>query len=433
MRQNKLIVFFTSAIVILLFNVQINATGGYFRHGYGVKYSAMAGSGVALSLSSIGFATNPASLAFLGTRYDINAAYFSPIRSYEVIGTPSGFPGTFGLVPGTVESGSKGFPIPSIAANWQLGNYSFGLGVVANGGMNTDYPTATFYDPTSPGTGVNLEQAIIGVTFAIKLNKNNAFGITGLYGYQRFAAKGLLSFAGFSSDPAALTGNRHSISTGFGVRFGYMGKLSKYISIGASYQTKMSMGKFDEYKGLFAEKGGFDIPANWVAGISVNASNNLTLNFDVQQILYSGVKSISNPMNLKTNSPMTPTGAPNPNFKPLGNAAGWGFGWQDIFVYKFGGMYKINKDWTLMFGYSYGQQPIPNSEVLFNILAPGVEQQHITFGFTKKIGRSNEFSMAIMYAPNTSVTGPNPLEAPGQQNIKIEMKQFQVEFGYAFH
>ena len=433
MRTNKLISILTLFITFLLLNIQISATGGYLRHGYGVKYSAMAGSGVALSLSSLGFATNPASLAFLGTRYDINAAYFSPSRSYEIIGAPSGFPGTFGLVPGKIESDSKAFPIPSMAANWGLGNFAFGLGVVANGGMNTDYPTATFYDPTSPGTGVNLEQAIIGLTFSIKLNRDNAIGVSGLYGYQRFAAKGLLSFAGFSSDPTALTGNRHSTSTGFGVRFGYMGKLSKDVSIGASYQTKMSMGEFDEYKGLFAEKGGFDIPANWVAGISVNASSNLTLNFDVQQILYSGVKSIANPMDLKTNSPFLPTGAPNPNFKPLGDTDGWGFGWQDIFIYKFGGMYKVNTDWTLMFGYSYGQQPVPESEVLFNILAPGVVQHHITFGFTKKIGRSNEFSMSFMYCPNNSVTGPNPLEAPGQQNIKLEMKEFQVEVGYAFN
>ena len=412
MKNNKLISFFIMFITILLFNIQISATGGYLRHGYGVKYSAMAGSGVALSLSSIGFATNPASLAFLGTRYDINAAYFMPSRSYEIIGAPSGFPGTFGLVPGKIESDSKGFPIPSMAANWGLGNFAFGLGVVANGGMNTDYPTATF---------------------SIKLNRDHALGVTGLYGYQRFAAKGILSFAPFSSDPTALTGNRHSTSTGFGVRIGYMGKLSKDVSIGASYQSKMSMGEFTEYKGLFAEKGGFDIPANWVAGISINATNNLTLNFDVQQILYSGVKSVGNPMDLKTNSPFTSTGAPNPNFKPLGDAAGWGFGWQDIFVYKFGGMYKVDADWTLMFGYSYGQQPVPETEVMFNILAPGVVQHHITLGFTKKIGRTNEFSMAFMYAPKTSVTGPNPLEVPSAQNIKLEMSQFQVELGWAFN
>jgi len=419
MRKNNLITLFTILITILLLNIQISATGGYLRHGYGVKYSAMAGSGVALSLSSIGFATNPASLAFLGTRYDINAAYFSPSRNYEIIGAPSGFPGTFGLIPGTVESDSKGFPVPSMAANWQLGPYAFGLGVVANGGMNTDYPTATFFDPTSPGTGVDLEQAIIGATFSIKLNRNHAIGVTGLYGYQRFAAKGLLSFSGFSSDPTALTGNRHSTSTGFGVRFGYLGKLSKYISIGASYQTKMSMGEFDEYKGLFAEKGGFDIPANWVAGISVKPSKKLTLNFDLQQILYSDIKSIGNPL------------LPNLMTSRLGDTNGAGFGWQDIFVYKFGGMYKINKDWTLMFGYSYGQQPVPDSEVLFNILAPGVVQNHITFGVSKKIGRSHEINFSFMYAPNTSVTGPNPLEAPGKQNITIEMNQFQVEVGYS--
>ena len=46
-------------------------------------------------------------------------------------------------------------------------------------------------------------------------------------------------------------------------------------------------------------------------------------------------------------------------------------------IFKFGIMYKLPEMWTLYGGYSYGQQPIPEAEVLFNILAPGtVEQSH---------------------------------------------------------
>ena len=44
----------------------------------------------------------------------------------------------------------------------------------------------------------------------------------------------------------------------------------------------------------------FDIPASWQAGVAVMPNKELTLMLDVQQILYSGVKSIANPLDLLT-------------------------------------------------------------------------------------------------------------------------------------
>jgi long-chain fatty acid transport protein len=46
-------------------------------------------------------------MVFLGQRYDLGIEVFNPNRQFSVTGSPSGFPGTFGLAPGTVESGSK--------------------------------------------------------------------------------------------------------------------------------------------------------------------------------------------------------------------------------------------------------------------------------------------------------------------------------------
>jgi long-chain fatty acid transport protein len=182
------------------------------------------------------------------------------------------------------------------------------------------------------------------------------------------------------------------------------------------------MPKFDKYAGLFAEQGDFDIPANWTAGIAVLATPDLTFALDVQQILYSGVKSINNPFrpaDLQTG-------------KLLGTADGPGFGWEDMTVVKFGVQYEGGNGWAWRGGYSYGKQPIPTSEVLFNILAPGVVEHHITLGASKAISPSNEISLALMTALSKSVTGPNPLEEPGQQTIEIEMNQWELEVGFSF-
>ena len=422
-------------ITILFFLTTSYATDGYFRHGYGIKYSALAGSGVAVSLSSLGAISNPAGIVYLdgNSRFDINVAMFSPDRQYTVNGAPSGYPGTFGLAPGTISSDSKTFFFPTLGAAWKINkDMVIGLAAYGNGGMNTNYPTATFGDPTSPGTGVNIEQMFVAATYAIKLSNEHAIGVSAIFGWQRFAAQGLLSFAGFSSDPTALTGNVHSVASGFGGKIGYQGQFGKMVRFGASYQTKIYMSEFKEYQGLFAGAGDFDVPSTWTAGIAVMPNEQWTLLLDFQQILYSGVKSVGNKMDLMTNSPMTPTGTPNPNFQALGTDGGWGFGWKDVSVVKFGVMAKAGNGWTIMGGYSYNTQPIEGSQIMFNILAPAVVQNHITLGFSKEFNKSNELNFGLMYAPAGKVSGANPLEAPGAQTIELQMSQFQVEVGYAF-
>lgn len=418
--------------VSIMFTTISMATDGYFRHGYGIKYSALGGAGSALSLSSTGAISNPAGIAFLNSGFSVDLSFFSPIRSYTITGNPSGFPGTFGLTPGKYESNSELFIFPTLGANFKLGEkFAVGLVGYGNGGMNTDYGNRVFYDPFSAETGVNIEQMFVGASLAFEFAKGHAVGVAPLFGFQRFSAKGLISFAGFSSDPSSLSGNSVSTATGFGARVGYQGKLFPFLSIGGSYQTKISMSPFERYKGLFAQKGDFDVPASWNAGIAIHASEKLTLAADVQQILYSGVRSVANKMDLTVNSPALPNGSPNPNFQPLGSEEGWGFGWKDITVIKAGLMFKPTMDWTFMAGFSQGKQPFDEKEVLFNILAPAVVEQHFTFGFSKKF-EDREMNVAFMYAPNGSVEGSNILEAPNKQKIKLEMSQWQLEFGYSF-
>jgi len=99
---------------------------------------------------------------------------------------------------------------------------------------------------------------------------------------------------------------------------------------------------------------------------------------------------------------------------------------------KLGVMFSGFCGWDLMAGYSVGQNPINEQNVMFNILAPAVVENHVTFGISKDIAKNHELTVAFMYAFEKSVTGPNPMEAPNQQTIEIGMKQWQVEIGYAF-
>lgn len=408
-----------AALVLGLAAAPAFATNGYFAHGYGTHYKGMAGAGAALHLNSLGPATNPAAAAFLGERIDASLALFNPNRFYTVTGNPSGYPGTFGLTPGEVESDSRYFPVPSFGGNWDAGKKgAFGFALYGNGGMNTNWPTATFY-AKSP-TGVNLSQMFAGLTYAVRLADKHAVGVTAIGALQWFKAEGVGSFAPFSSNPTNLSDRGNSYSSGAGFRVGYMGEWSKSFSFGASYQTKTWMSDLEEYAGLFAEQGGFDIPANWVAGIAFKPTENVDIALDVQQVLYSGVASIANPL------------LPNLMQSPLGTDAGAGFGWEDMTTIKGGVQLRAGEGWTWRAGYSYGSQPIPDSEVLFNILAPGVIEQHLTVGFSKVVKGSQEISIAITRAFSKKVTGPNPLEVPGLQSIELKMDQWDFELGWSF-
>jgi hypothetical protein len=57
---------------------------------------------------------------------------------------------------------------------------------------------------------------------------------------------------------------------------------------------------------------------------------------------------------------------------------------------------------------------------------------HATFGLSKIVGHGKEVSLAVTHAFSNTVTGPNPLEAPGRQQIGLEMNQWDFQIGYAF-
>ena len=254
---------------------------------------------------------------------------------------------------------------------------------------------------------------------------------------QRFIAQGLEAFAPFSSDPNNLSGNRKSDSFGAGLKVGYQGEVTKGIRLGVSYQSKISMTEWDEYKGLFAEGGDFDIPSTYSIGASFDVGSTGVIVADIQQINYSDVASISNPINnLLTNcipagfNPSDPTaGATGAGC--LGNSAGGGFGWEDMTIFKIGYQIDVSEKHTVRIGYSHADQPVPESETFFNILAPAVIEDHITAGWTMKVGTNQEFNLAGMYAPSNSVKGDNPIDG-GSTQIEIQMTQWDIQAGWAW-
>jgi len=277
---------------------------------------------------------------------------------------------------------------------------------------------------TGQRTGINLEQLFIAPTFAYKINKNHAVGVTLNLVYQRFRADGLGGFAPVSSSPTNLTDKGVDTSTGWGVRIGYTGNLTDAVTVGATYQSRTWMSKFSDYKGLFANQGEFDIPENYGIGIAVKATPKLTIAADIQQINYGDIASVSNPL------------LPNLFLSPLGTDNGAGFGWRDMTVFKLGASYAWSEKLTLRAGVSTTRQPIPKSETMFNMIAPGVIENHLTLGATWAVSPASELSVSYMHGFSKKVKGSGsfPFAPPGvvEANIKMYQDSLGIAYGLKF-
>lgn len=249
------------------------ATNGYFSHGYGVKSQGMAGVGIALPQDGLAAATNPAGTAFVGDRFDIGASWFRPDRGAEIVGNGAGLNGSYAA------NDSRDFVIPELGYVRQLSpQVAAGVAIYGNGGMNTDYGNNPFKAFGASGSaGVNLEQLFVSPSLAYKFNENHAIGLAVNFAYQRFSAKGIAPFAAASSSGGDFTDRGTDSSTGWGLRLGYTGKLTPALTVGATWAAKTRTGNFDKYKGLFAEQGGFDIPANYGVGVAWQATPALVL------------------------------------------------------------------------------------------------------------------------------------------------------------
>ncbi len=382
------------------------ATNGYFSHGYGTKAKGIGGAGVAFPQDSLASATNPAGMVQVGDRLDAGGAYFAPNREYE---TTNGFVAT-----PSQESGSKSFLIPHFGYNMRLDpDSSVGVAVYGNGGMNTDYADPVF---GSGEAGVNFEQLFVNVSYAMNLD-SLALGVSGILAYQTFEAKGIENFAGFSADSTKLTDNGEDTSTGFGLRLGVSMEVAEGITVGAAYQPVMDMSPFDSYAGLFAEQGDFDIPSNYAVGAAWK-SGQLAVAFDYMVINYTDVASVSNSVNSILTGSL------------LGDSDGPGFGWEDITVIKIGAAYTLSDAWTIRGGINHGDNPIPEGETLFNILAPGVVEDHITAGFTWTLSPDSELNFAFMHAFEGSTTGDHPAGlGGGTTTITMDQNEFELSYG----
>ena len=413
----------------------------------------MGGASISFFRGPLSGAINPASLLHVDPSFEVALMGFLPQRGATL--------DTSGLLVGEeveVESENPFFLAPNFAISWRLSSkIALGLSFYSSGGMNTEYRTnlyhKSFSQPISlfsaaaagvqgaepngrehqtvkaallnaPHTGtlgVNLEQGVFTPTLSYRWSEELSLGASLLIGAQRFSAQGLGDFVSFSNSPLALTDNGGDISLGLGARLGLSYNPQPWVRLGVVASSKVYMSAFENYQGLFAGEGNFDIPAHFGLGVALSPLPNLHLSADVTHIMYEGVESLSNPGPTADQLLTGFNQALNNGFKaqlqgiavpvnegaisPLGTEEGYGFGWESVWVGKLGLAYDVTPHFTAMLGYAYGQNPVGPEDVLFNLIAPAVVQHHITGGLSAVISPRRTLTFSYQYVPYAEVKG----------------------------
>ena len=395
------------------------ATNGYFVHGAGQSAKGAGGAGIAYPQDSLAAGQNPAGMSFIGNRADGGLEVFIPNRSLEADGPMWGFFGLDGEVEG---NRANAFIVPEGGYNMDMPNgsaWSFGVSAYGNGGMNATYDRhpqiqAMAFDPSIPWVNpgdntsarVDLMQAFVLPTASYKINENHAVGVSLVIAWQ--------SFEMINQAFGAMNGAGHENSWGVGGKIGWQGRINDYVTLGATYQSKVVMSKMDDYKvPLAADDGRLSIPQTAGAGIAVNATDKLDILFDVVWINYSDDSMVIGKSTLDS-----------------------GFGWDDMTVFKLGFVYKYSDDLILRAGYNYGENPLPEgnpADGFVSTLVPATVEHHLTLGFTKVINEDFSITGSYMHAFDNSHTAgydprlaANPFLQPSDAALTSSMYQDSI-------
>ena len=413
-RHQRKIAGVAAALGLTVLASGAHATQGYFQAGFSPIQKSLAGGGVADSEDAVSIAINPAGLFDVGQQANIGLTFLTVWPEYSA--TDTGF-----IAPGSSSSNKNFYSLPVAAYSQPLdADNAVGLAIYGNGGMGTTY---NIYNPNTKSngvfgagpTGVELLQVFISPDYAHRFG-NFSIGIAPVISIQRFDAWGLSAFKAFSENPSNVTNQGDNWGVGVGLRAGAQWVVAPGFRLAVAGITPVVTSDFVSYQGLFANHGGFDSPATITAGLSYDVTPQITANFDYKHIFYSGVGSVGN---AGTIPPL------------LGSIGGPGFGWRDVNVFTISGEWRATPTFTLRAGYAYNTQPIPSTDIVFNILAPAVVQNHISAGFSYNFLPNQSIDFGAIFAPRQTVSGAVPTSLGGGE-VNLSLWEFEATVGYTY-
>jgi len=397
----------TAVAVAALAAGQAWATNGMLMEGYGPIALSMGGASQAYDNGTAGMINNVATLQLgeNGTRADVALGVLGP--DVTAMGE---------------KSGGTSYIMPAVGWTRKTDQLTYGIGVMGQGGMGTEYGAAT---QMAMGTGepvrseLAVGRVIVPVSYKVSPQLNVGASLdfswasldmrmaatAGQLGQMYTAGTGAFVRANLPttgmaridfSDGNDFTGAAKS--TGFTGKLGVTYVVDNALTLGASYQLKTNLGDMKTSSsgatltmGSVAMPGqmvvrDFQMPGVLAAGLSFQAAPKLKLVADVKRIDWSSVME-SFKMTFSNANGTVDFAMPQ--------------NWKDQTVVSLGGSYQMNDALVLRAGYSHSTNPVPDATV--HPLFPAIIKDHYTAGFGYQIDKNMSVNAAVSHAPKVTV------------------------------
>ena len=246
-----------------------------------------------------------------------------------------------------------------------------------------------------PNHGPGLQRYVIAPSISQRLGNVGSVAFSAIFAYQHFAEIGPAPVNAIAGDfaPLAPQSLRTSdTSSGAGLRVDYTSSINDTINWQAGAQSRINMDALNNYRGLYAEPGTFDIPASTNIGLGLALAPGLRLDGGVERVMYSQI------------APFTSSALPSRFLALLSSSVSPVFAWQDLTVYSVGASWRDDKagDWSLR--YSTREQPLPTSPLLQSAL-PTPSSRNYEFAYARTFGAQSSLRLSASYAPTDFVLG----------------------------
>jgi len=446
---------YTSGIKVFLFVLLCSltlvpaayATNGMNMEGYGPIATGMGGASFAYDNGTAAMMNNPATLSLMesAARLDLAFGFLAPDITSSAPGAPD------------AKSSADLFMMPAFGYARKSGQFTYGAGVFAQGGMGTEYGADSFLAMGS-GDVVRSELGVGRLIIPVSYDVNKAFAVAASIDYVwasldlKMALPGS-DFAGLvtsCSGPACagLPGlaaspwvrldfsgggdmNGAARGTGFAGKIGLTYKVNSDITVGATYHSKTSLSDLETEtsgailsavtpSGPAAVGAGkikvvdFQWPATYGIGVAWKANKELMVAADVKVI---GWKSVMKNFKMAYEGPVM--GAP-------GNTIAFSMpqNWKDQTVFELGASYLFTPEFIGRVGVNIANNPIPDE--FLNYLFPATVENHYTLGAGYAFSKASSIDFSLAYAPEVKATAGN-----GITTTHSQMNE-QIMYSYRF-
>ncbi len=411
-----------AAAMLALVSLPAAATNGMNLEAYGAKAGGMGGASFAYEDGNSALMNNPATLGLRqeGSNLGLGLTLLQPDVNTSMNHPLAG--------PMTAASAGDAYWMPSVSLIRKTGKLTYGAGMLAQGGMGTEYGSNSFL---SNGTGLPMRSEVgFGrLMFPLAYNVNDNFTVAGQLDYV-WASMDVQMLMPDGSGHASFSDNNdftgEASGNGWAFKLGAHYKVSDALAFGATYHSKTNIGDLEGNGTFTMLPGGAQIPTQFKVvdfqwpetygiGVAWQATPALMLAADIKHL---GWKDSMKDFRLGMNM-----------------GAGWMVGsmpqnWKDQTVIMIGGQYMLRPGLALRAGYNYASNPVPDDTL--NPLFPATVESHYTVGVGWNIGGGHSVAGSVAIAPKVTASTPNMFGRGMAGTVTHSQTTLRVNYNYAF-